>query len=1772
MFKKLKEKIADEVSQNPRLQASLDSVNSLASQTYSAFNKEGSGSRDSLTSLNSQISFSDLQHKGTVSASPSTGQFFSLGEDDDPISLSAGNSPTKTPTNHDSDVQGGLTSTPCAATGSRTRRLSSTSMADASALFPIYEDPGHDSVPLFSDLESTAGSEAGWDDGGSAQLSAVSKEQLYGMLAKMRARYHKYKGRYSDLSKAYVNIQTENQKVKEVMQQTQDKALRRISELREQCSLEQQAKQHLEQEFRAELEEKDHIISTLNTKVGLLKESLEKVPTLDQKADGKLIDLSLDSGLHEEHEEKKEDSDGVSVCTDLGRSTEILCDESEKQQHQGEKIKRLESLLTKCKENIKANKQKIGALSEVKEELATQLQEKEASIIQLNEKNTQLESEVSVARERAQGEEIQLAETKLVMHRELLEKDEQMAELRGNLSAEQVTVKQRQEELATKERETEELRAEIQEMGRAQTTMEQRLEDERKTAMEMNYKVEELSRGKEAALEQERNRLHQLHKKEVDRELKRQEEELTRRLRESEEEGRLGKEEMELRLSALSTSEQQMADQLARLQKEKTELQAQLKKNKAAKEDKKKQEQLKEMDTVKEQMQVVKADNIVLQEKMSSFTKEKTGLQANIDALQESNKTIAKEKERVEEELSELKQNCNELEQRLQYNLESSLKTEEESEKKFKDLEEEKAELVTQVGKLKVEVERSCAEESVQLTQSGEERATLAAELSRAQSQETGLLQSLKSLEANNKDLMQQLETLKDMEDKLASSAEEISSLTDQLKAAKELENKLKSGTEEAETKLLSSSEQISSLKNQLKIAEELKSNLNNSKEEMSSLKDQLIKAQEAETKLISSSEEISTLKDRLKSNLTNSKEEISSLKDQLTKAQEAETKLISSSEEISTLKDQLKTAEEFKSKFNSSKKEITSLKKQLKAAKQLETQLESSNSEVSNLKDQLEALRGLVEELETSNEKMSKLQEENEVLESKLRESEVAMETQLESSRSEVADLKNQLEALRSLEEKLDSSSENMSRLQKDYRSLESKLQESEATLQETLQARDKNREETAREIENLKDQINGKSVLQEQMVSYEKELQSRISTLEGDKLELEVRMKKELECSEGSQRALDDLKASNLEEIETLKKDLDMKIRLERERDTSHKELQKQSIEYGKRLQDQLEEKNNRIDDLVAELESLRNQTVQTSQTNEKVESSLRSEIDTISDNLQQREKEIRNLGEKREQLESLLEGKERHIKQLETLNQQSEAQVTDLTDTLAFKEESLEKLKTGFEATKSEFENKLSTHETEVKKLSKSRDRLKSLLDEKEKALSSLQAEKEQIFGSQEEINSGMKEELSTLRSELATANNNNTLLTEQLDQSRLSSEGLSQESSKQQSELGTLQLQLGEVRAKVEQMKLEVKNVGAERDGLREELIALEQNYVELEVERKDLEDSITDSTKSKSLLDQATSELESRRAEVEELRSKLGQLQEYSSVNELKEENAMLSERLSQYEEERGSSAPLNLQTIREEHLLEVTHLRKQISGLQTELEDWKESTLSNDTEARLKGLVKDWERRLAVKDAEHGQELEVLREHQEMELVRVQHDHRTIINRYTQELKEKDAQLDLLEQQELMNGGAGPDKESDSGERVEELQQKVVELQDKVREFEKQRAAGGWGWEDGEEMIMSMTDDSPAIFGVPNHHQLSSGANNGHSNHSAAPHKQERVEDSPEFEYLRNILYEYMMGHQPLILVKVLAAIVKFSPEQASAILKAEEKKQSYLANLGLLS
>lgn len=53
------------------------------------------------------------------------------------------------------------------------------------------------------------------------------------------------------------------------MSESQDVMLRKNTELKEQCQLEQKAKAHLEDMLRNDLEEKDHIINTLNTKVSI---------------------------------------------------------------------------------------------------------------------------------------------------------------------------------------------------------------------------------------------------------------------------------------------------------------------------------------------------------------------------------------------------------------------------------------------------------------------------------------------------------------------------------------------------------------------------------------------------------------------------------------------------------------------------------------------------------------------------------------------------------------------------------------------------------------------------------------------------------------------------------------------------------------------------------------------------------------------------------------------------------------------------------------------------------------------------------------------------------------------------------------------------------------------------------------------------------------------------------------------------------------------------------------------------------------------------------------------------------------------------------------------------------------------------------------------------------------------------------------------------------------------------------------------------------------
>ncbi|KAG6461017.1 hypothetical protein O3G_MSEX012377 [Manduca sexta] len=329
---------------------------------------------------------------------------------------------------------------------------------------------------LQSDMEVTASEaeESGFASG-AVSLDRVTKEQLYAAYRRTQERYKKYRTQYGDLARHYKLLERENAKARSVLVETQDKALRRISELKEQCSLEQSAKAHLEKALRVEIEEKIMKIDALNTKVKILQNNIDisddtsKTDKLNKEAaqkdnDVQLINLSIDN-------ESKASSDESST-------TEIT--------NLNNKMEKLEQLLNKYKESLKNSKeknsqlaaelqilsnelenknkeveqfqttskqleeaiQKIQDLSNENEDLQNKIntydfaKTKETSTLEMDlqrakEEIAQLQSKIEVFGKREEEYAISLAENKLSIHKELENKEAEIKSLKDNLSSTQ---------------------------------------------------------------------------------------------------------------------------------------------------------------------------------------------------------------------------------------------------------------------------------------------------------------------------------------------------------------------------------------------------------------------------------------------------------------------------------------------------------------------------------------------------------------------------------------------------------------------------------------------------------------------------------------------------------------------------------------------------------------------------------------------------------------------------------------------------------------------------------------------------------------------------------------------------------------------------------------------------------------------------------------------------------------------------------------------------------------------------------------------------------------------------------------------------------------------------------------------------------------------------------------------------------------------------------------------------------------------------------------
>ncbi|XP_072247295.1 golgin subfamily A member 4 isoform X2 [Leuresthes tenuis] len=353
---------------------------------------------------------------------------------------------------------------------------------------PVYDPP--------SDIESEAE-----EPSGSAE--SLPKEQLLHRLLQVETSLGKYRGKYSELVTAYRTVQREKEKTQAILSQSQDKALRRIGELREELQMDQQAKKHLQDEFDAALEEKDQMITVLQTQVTLLKKRAQGVS-----------DVSLPPEGEVRQSEVAEDSTSAAQSPSKVQGLELEVPEGEGNSDPTKhlealqkRVKRQENLLQKCKDVMRTHKERSAQLTSENETLQEQLQERLQELEKMKELHTtektklitQLRDAKNLIEQLEQDKGMVIAETKRQMHETLEMKEEEIAQLRSRF---QLATAQKEELQEQKEKAE---KSAFEELERA-LGVAQKAEEARK---QLQVQLEEQVREVERASEEERKSLQQ---------------------------------------------------------------------------------------------------------------------------------------------------------------------------------------------------------------------------------------------------------------------------------------------------------------------------------------------------------------------------------------------------------------------------------------------------------------------------------------------------------------------------------------------------------------------------------------------------------------------------------------------------------------------------------------------------------------------------------------------------------------------------------------------------------------------------------------------------------------------------------------------------------------------------------------------------------------------------------------------------------------------------------------------------------------------------------------------------------------------------------------------------------------------------------------------------------------------------------------------------------------------------------------------------------------
>ncbi|XP_058040090.1 golgin subfamily A member 4 isoform X2 [Ahaetulla prasina] len=269
--------------------------------------------------------------------------------------------------------------------------------------------------------------------------------------------------------------------------------------------IDQKTKRHLQEEFAASLEEKDQIISVLQTQVSLLKQQLHSneinielpIPNVQTQS-------QVQNPVKNQNTENTSQSAGPVGNENADKTIETLT----------QRVKHQENLLHQCKERIKFQKERLAQLTSEKEALQEQLYErlqelekiKDCHMVEKNKIITQLRESKNLIKQLEQDKGMIIAETKRQMHETLELKEEEIAQLYNHIK--QVAL---QSEELKKQKEKSEKSA-FEQLEKALSAAQLAEEAHRKVQAEMDEKMKAVEKANEeecVILQQELTRVKQ---------------------------------------------------------------------------------------------------------------------------------------------------------------------------------------------------------------------------------------------------------------------------------------------------------------------------------------------------------------------------------------------------------------------------------------------------------------------------------------------------------------------------------------------------------------------------------------------------------------------------------------------------------------------------------------------------------------------------------------------------------------------------------------------------------------------------------------------------------------------------------------------------------------------------------------------------------------------------------------------------------------------------------------------------------------------------------------------------------------------------------------------------------------------------------------------------------------------------------------------------------------------------------------------------------------